>query len=84
MKYKSAQVRRWRRRTLPKKSRMIILADRKGFTCFSTASEYRIRKRDLEAKGFRIVLAELNVPQRRLAPRDGLFRYYRYVCGRLT
>lgn len=67
----------------PKKARLVILADQQGRTKFLLAAQYRLRALDERRKGFEPI-ARLNVPLRRLHPRDGCWRYYRYFIARVS
>ena len=80
MRYNNARLRRHFPGSYPRKARFIILADSQGRTKFLTASEYRVRGRDEASKGFQ-PLAHLTIPLRRLRPRYGCSRYYRYFVA---
>ena len=82
MHYHNARLRRHFPGSYPKKARIITrsVADSQGRTKFLTASEYRVRGRDEASKGFQ-PLAHLTIPLRRLGPRDGCSRYYRYFVA---
>jgi hypothetical protein len=69
--------------TYPKKARIVILSDKHGRTKFLLAAQYRLRALDEQRKGFEPI-ARLNVPLRRLQPRNGCWRYYHYFIAHLS
>jgi hypothetical protein len=67
----------------PKKARIVILADRHGRSKFLLAAQYRLHALEERRKGFEPI-ARINVPLRRLHPRDGCWRYYRNFVAKVS